>query len=50
MSKVTIKDAFYLIDKYYNEAVIYCPYVKKKVTYALKKALEDIEGQEEVQE
>lgn len=50
MSKVTVKDAFYLIDKYYNEAVIYCPYVKKKVTYALKKALEDIERQEEVQE
>lgn len=50
MAKVTVEDAFYLIDKYYNEAVIYCPYVKKKVTYALKKALEDIERKEKVQE
>lgn len=46
MAKVTVEDAFYLIDKYYNEAIIHCPYVLKKVTYALIKATEEIERRE----
>jgi hypothetical protein len=50
MAKVTVEDAFYLIDKYYNEAIIHCPYVLKKVTYALKKATEEIERREEMQD
>lgn len=49
MAKVTVEDAFYLIDKYYNEAIIHCPYVLKKVTYALIKATEEIERREEAQ-
>ena len=46
MNKPTVKDAMYLLDKYYNEALVYCPYVKCKVTYALKKALEEMEEKE----